>query len=132
MKKKTGGQPKPNDLWPDVLPDSLAFCNYLIVNQIRRMAEEDFRPGKPHPMIAGIHVLRVLLEGLPAWPRNRHLRRTELLRWCQLIRDDMDNATKLVPKARRAEFEQRVNSDLDFLTEYIERKWDKKVDITLD
>lgn len=44
----------------------------------------------------------------------------------------MDNATKTVPKARRAEFEESVNSDLDFLLEYMGRKWDKKVDITLD
>ena len=128
-KKKASIRPTGSPLvWNQQVKDSIWMSYFLICKQIREY-HNDAHVESVTGMIGYISVLRSIIERQPIWPRNAEFEKAELGKWCAKVRRAFDVAAKQVPASYRDEFKAAVNSDLDFLTEFMDRKKDPDRDV---
>ncbi len=75
-----------------------------------------------------MRVLCCLLREHPLWPRNNRFEKWQVAQWREIIEADLQIIQKKIPAKYRQEFIDAVNSDLEFLDEFMSRKRDPKND----
>lgn len=114
--------------WPEQMKEEVFFSQYLVVQQLRRYFNTSDRRGVIS-MISYLHILRIMLENLPVWPRNFKFERSEVKAWKARIVEHMAFVKSKLPVAYRDQFEKSVIDDLAFLADYMDRKRDPANDI---
>ncbi len=139
QKKKPKGKSKLPDgippLWPNSIKTEFAFCYYLLVDRIKKVArdaEKNPLPKQPTALIGCVHALCCLLRVRPRWPRHAELATFRILEWREIIESNLETSVLSLPEAARSPFLQSVKDDLDFLDEFMKRKRDRSVDLTKD
>ncbi len=127
-KKKDTRPCGPPIVWSGKTESTIMFTYFLICDEIRKYYEEA-HPAAIHPIIAYLAVLRSIVERHPVWPRNAKFQRSELAKWSERVHRDLDIAAKPVSAKYREEFKAAIVADLDYLSEFMDRKRDPATDV---
>ncbi len=134
MPKKQPAEPIGHPpLWTETIRDEFGMCYYVLYMRLLdtfKDCQEGWSDTKPSPFIANIRALCCLLRAHPLYPRNLQFEKWQVEQWCEYVETNMSKCKLSLPPKRAKEFKECVQADLNFLREFMDRKRDRKTDVT--
>ena len=120
-------------LWAPELHKEFGMMYFVILERLFQTFQncrKRWDNSRPTPFIANIRALCCLLREHPLWPRNLRFERRHVSEWCKYVEENLEASKQRIALKYRDEYVNSVRADLDFLTEFMDRKRDKKTDIS--